>query len=80
MFEYFIQYNRRTGYIHVTRESQQICTVCAAPLQNVLQLNQETNLIQSNEYNGSRPRPLFPSLSKNLKYKNRESVNTKTLS
>ena len=28
------------------------------------------NPIQSNEYNGSRPRPLFPSLSKNLKYKN----------
>jgi len=27
--------------------------------------------IQSNEYNGSRPRPLFPSLSKNLKYKNK---------
>ena len=31
--------------------------------------------IQSNEYNGSRPRPLFPSLSKNLNTKTQINSN-----
>jgi len=37
----------------------------------------QDNPIQSNEYNGSRPRPLFPSLSKNLKYKNTNKLKLK---
>jgi len=37
---------------------------------SIVTLVLSSNPIQSNEYNGSRPRPLFPSLSKNLKYKN----------